>query len=178
MDEKNHNSTKKNELRARRPVRPDTLFWLLTALAVVNFVVCWIYLMLAAPPEFAENPVPDKQMEADAMLLEQDAYSANEIPLEDDTHTEKAGHLQNESKGKVLIVRGILTVFSLGMDELAKKLRRKGYDVQVTTAAKSNQAAKRMRDDIRRRGNNHPLIIIGHSLGGDLAPKTRRDLWR
>ena len=104
------------------------------------------------------------------------------IPLEvdlipwqtDDSTNQAASHTvtNRESRpiGRVLIVRGILTIFSLGMDDLAKKMRDAGYEVKVTTAAQSGYEARVLRDHVLATGSNKPIIIIGHSLGGDKAP--------
>lgn len=73
-------------------------------------------------------------------------------------------------RGRVLIVRGIFSVFSLGMDTLADKLRNEGYDVRVTTSAWSHQTAASLKSEILASRNAESLFIIGHSLGGDLAP--------
>ena len=97
------------------------------------------------------------------------------IPAETpDSQTEIAGYFPPNPKARILIVRGIFTVFSLGMDDLAAKLRSQGYAVQVSTAAQSNQAAKQLRDYLIRTNERTPVIIIGHSLGGDPAPRLAR----
>lgn len=71
---------------------------------------------------------------------------------------------------RVLIVRGIFTVFSLGMNDLGKRLQRAGYDVRVTTAIQSSAEVEKM-SWLYGNHSDVPLVIIGHSLGGDLAPR-------
>lgn len=73
--------------------------------------------------------------------------------------------------GRVLIVRGIFTVFSLGMNDLGKRLQTAGYDVRVTTAIQSSAEVEKMSWMYGKQFDQVPLIIIGHSLGGDLAPR-------
>ena len=75
--------------------------------------------------------------------------SAKNIPMtvsETSKEAMPAGYLVSqpitkEPKGRILIVRGIFTVFSLGMDELGKKLQELGYQVKVTPSATSYREA-------------------------------------
>lgn len=105
--------------------------------------------------------------------------SANSIPMsifETNEEAMPAGYLvsqptSKEPKGRILIVRGIFTVFSLGMDDLGKKLQKLGYQVKVTPSATSYREADLLCTQILRSEKKSPLIIIGHSLGADLAPK-------
>jgi len=78
--------------------------------------------------------------------------------------------------GKVLLVRGILTVFSLGLDDLAQELAREGLDVQVVPAARAAQAVERIGQQYAGGELSGPLVLIGHSLGGDLLPRLARRL--
>ena len=64
-----------------------------------------------------------------------------------------------------------MSVFSLGLDEIAKTLRRHGYQARVSTAIGASLEAAKMRDEAVRAGDNVPLIVMGHSLGADRAPK-------
>ncbi|QDU98653.1 thioesterase domain-containing protein [Lignipirellula cremea] len=93
-----------------------------------------------------------------------------------------SGHYQqphphsNHRPGRVLMIRGAFTVFSLGLDTLATKLRAQGLDVVVSTAATSGYNANALRDEYRRNPNVGPVVIIGHSRGGLLAPDIARSL--
>jgi hypothetical protein len=73
-------------------------------------------------------------------------------------------------RGKVLLVRGAMTVFSLGLDDLAKKLACQELDVQVVPASMSGLAARQVAQQYARGELRGPLVLIGHSLGGDLLP--------
>jgi hypothetical protein len=69
---------------------------------------------------------------------------------------------------KVLVLRGVFEVFSLGMNDLARKLACRGYDVKVTSwamALHETQCA-----------GPQPYVIIGHSLGGRMCGWTSRKL--
>jgi hypothetical protein len=73
--------------------------------------------------------------------------------------------------GKILLVRGLFNVFSLGLDDLAAQLSRRGYNAEVVPAGLSYTVV----DDVSRKYANGelkgPLVLIGHSLGGDLLPE-------
>lgn len=77
--------------------------------------------------------------------------------------------------GHVYLMRGVLNVFSLGMDQLAYKLEAAGV-----TATVSNHAAwSNIADDIiagYRAGNREPVILIGHSLGANATISVARKL--
>lgn len=66
----------------------------------------------------------------------------------------------------VYLLRGLMNIFSLGMDALAEKLDRRGVSTTVENYAGwqtlADQAAARY-----RAGNEGPIILIGHSLGAD-----------
>lgn len=69
------------------------------------------------------------------------------------------------SHGKVYLLRGLLNIFSLGMDDLAAKLERRGVNAGVYEYGQweslCNDAAARVR------AGGGPIILVGHSLGAD-----------
>ena len=67
---------------------------------------------------------------------------------------------------RVLLLRGWFGVFSTGMDSLADELRANGIDAQV---AGHLHWAKAVEDILRERsaGRAAPLILVGHSQGGN-----------
>ena len=86
-------------------------------------------------------------------------------------HAQQAGaKLPRLSRtGHVYLFRGLWDVFSIGMDELAYKIRYNGMESTVhqhtayrTVAA---QAAQKYRSSRRK----EPIFIVGHSLGADAA---------
>jgi hypothetical protein len=90
-----------------------------------------------------------------------------------------SGSAQTESeslRGKVLLVRGAMTVFSLGLDDLAMKLPCEELDVQVVSASMSGLAARQIAQQYARGELRGPLVLIGHSLGGDLLPGMAQQL--
>lgn len=76
-------------------------------------------------------------------------------------------------RARVLLVRGGFTVFSLGLNTLADELERLGYQVDVAPASLSASAASQIAHEFELYGRQ-TLVIIGHSLGGDLTPHLAR----
>jgi pyruvate/2-oxoglutarate dehydrogenase complex dihydrolipoamide acyltransferase (E2) component len=68
--------------------------------------------------------------------------------------------------GHVYLLRGLLNIFSLGMDDLAAKLQARGVAATVHNHAEWQSLA----DEIAARykaGKHGPIVLIGHSLGAD-----------
>lgn len=68
--------------------------------------------------------------------------------------------------GHVYLMRGLLNIFSLGMDDLASKLQAKGISASVHNHADWQVIA----DEIAikyKAGKHGPVILVGHSLGAD-----------
>lgn len=67
---------------------------------------------------------------------------------------------------EVYMIRGFLNVFSDGMNQMTKRLKRQG----IRAKAISNGNWDKLADDIIRRSRankvSYPIIIVGHSLGG------------
>lgn len=68
--------------------------------------------------------------------------------------------------GRVLIIRGIFTVFSFGLDDLACQLSQRGYRVDVAPSSMALIAAQTIEQECRNDPSMGPLAIIGHSMGG------------
>lgn len=71
-----------------------------------------------------------------------------------------------QPRAHVYLLRGLLNVFSLGMDTLADELNKRGVyatvDNHTAWQSLADQAAARY-----KAGTEGPIIIIGHSLGAD-----------
>lgn len=66
----------------------------------------------------------------------------------------------------VYLLRGLLNIFSLGMDDLALKIQAKG----VSASVHNHTEWQALADDIaakRKAGKHGPVILVGHSLGAD-----------
>ena len=71
--------------------------------------------------------------------------------------------------GEIILLRGLANVFSKGMDVIGDRLVAKGVDARVY----NHGAWERLADDIVKRAKtknvSYPLIIMGHSLGGNAS---------
>jgi thioesterase domain-containing protein len=76
-----------------------------------------------------------------------------------------------ERSGEIYLMRGLLNIFSRGMDVMASRMRSRGLDA----VSFNHSNWKPFADDILRRAKqkkvSYPIIIMGHSLGGNEAPK-------
>ncbi|MDB5503460.1 MAG: hypothetical protein JWR89_3362 [Tardiphaga sp.] len=77
--------------------------------------------------------------------------------------------------GHVYLLRGLLNVFSLGMDQLAYKIEAVG----ITATVHNHTAWSGLADDMianYRSGKREPIILIGHSAGADATISIARKL--
>ncbi len=71
--------------------------------------------------------------------------------------------------GRVIILRGLHNIWSRGMDALAKKFEAQGVPVILANHSHWQFIANQAIADYKADKNVAPIIIIGHSLGGDAA---------
>ncbi|HML08502.1 MAG TPA: hypothetical protein VK430_10305 [Xanthobacteraceae bacterium] len=71
-----------------------------------------------------------------------------------------------DSRAHVYLLRGLMNIFSLGMDALAEKIQRHGIYATVHNYAEWQSLADRAAAAYKA-GAEGPIIIIGHSLGAD-----------
>jgi hypothetical protein len=71
-----------------------------------------------------------------------------------------------ESRAHVYLLRGLMNIFSLGMDTLAEQLNRRGVYATVHGYSEWPSLADRAAIDFKA-GKEGPIILIGHSLGAD-----------
>lgn len=76
---------------------------------------------------------------------------------------------RSSSYGQVYLLRGLIDVFSQGMDDLGQKLRRRGIDSVTVMNHSAYEALAAQAVAKYRTGNHGPIIIAGHSLGADAA---------
>jgi len=69
-------------------------------------------------------------------------------------------------KAQIYMMRGLLGIFSLGIDSLAKRLRAQGYDPKILGWDQWGQIASEILQN-NRDGDTGQIILIGHSLGSD-----------
>jgi hypothetical protein len=77
----------------------------------------------------------------------------------------------SSSAEEVYLIRGFANVFSRGMDQMTAQLRARG----VNAKSLSNGAWRSVAQDIIKRQAqgrvSYPIIILGHSVGGQEAPR-------
>src|SRR5690348_12494901 len=71
-----------------------------------------------------------------------------------------------ESRAHVYLLRGLMNIFSLGMDTLCDQLNRRGVYATVHGYGEWQALADRAAVDFKA-GKEGPIILIGHSLGAD-----------
>ncbi len=69
-------------------------------------------------------------------------------------------------RAHVYLLRGLLNIFSLGMDTLADELNRRGVYATVDNHADWEELADSAAANYKA-GKEGPIILIGHSLGAD-----------
>jgi pimeloyl-ACP methyl ester carboxylesterase len=78
---------------------------------------------------------------------------------------------------QVYFLRGLMNVFSLGMDDLAGKLQGYGISSTVMNHADSDYVASRIMTTYNS-GDRGPIVLIGHSLGADAVADIANTLAR
>ena len=73
---------------------------------------------------------------------------------------------QPQVRAHAYLLRGLMNIFSLGMDTLAEQLKRRGVYATVHNYAEWQTLADRAAADYKA-GKEAPIILIGHSLGAD-----------
>jgi thioesterase superfamily protein len=68
------------------------------------------------------------------------------------------------SRAHVYLMRGLMNIFSLGMDELAAKIAQRGIPATVYNHAEADAVVAEIAAHYRA-GDRGPIILIGHSLG-------------
>lgn len=76
-----------------------------------------------------------------------------------------AGH-DDASHPHVYLMRGLLNIFSLGMDQLAAQIARNGIDASVYNHSVEESVVGAIVQKYRA-GDHGPYILVGHSLGAD-----------
>jgi hypothetical protein len=71
-----------------------------------------------------------------------------------------------EPRAHVYLLRGLLNIFSLGMDNLAEKIQRHGIHATVHNHTEWQTLADNAAAAYHA-GKEGPIIIVGHSLGAD-----------
>ncbi|MCG6857790.1 MAG: hypothetical protein LJE67_06960 [Salaquimonas sp.] len=73
--------------------------------------------------------------------------------------------------GEVYLLRGLMDIFSRGMDVMGAKLNRAGVYAMVDSYTNWQEIANVIVKRSRQGDLSYPIVIMGHSLGGNDAPK-------
>jgi hypothetical protein len=71
-----------------------------------------------------------------------------------------------QSNGHVYLLRGLLNIFSLGMDDLAAKIQARGISASVHNHSEWQSLADTIAGQYKARQHG-PVVLVGHSLGAD-----------
>jgi|GEM_PF-855071 hypothetical protein len=69
--------------------------------------------------------------------------------------------------GDVILLRGLMDVFSYGMDALGTRLQEKGFRTQVLNHSSWPKVAEELIRRYKSTRSPEPVFLIGHSLGAD-----------
>jgi hypothetical protein len=86
-----------------------------------------------------------------------------------DTGTANAAAPAAASGAHVYLLRGVLNVFSLGLDDLAAKLRAQGIPVTITNYLYWSSLADEAAAEYKS-GRTKTIILVGHSSGATALP--------
>ena len=78
--------------------------------------------------------------------------------------------------GEVYLLRGLANVFSRGMDAMGARMVRSGFDARVYNHAAWKDLAENIIARNRVKQVSYPIIIMGHSLGGNASVKMAKYL--
>jgi pimeloyl-ACP methyl ester carboxylesterase len=71
-----------------------------------------------------------------------------------------------QARAHVYLLRGLMNIFSLGMDSLAEELSKRGVYATVSNHSEWRSLADQAVSNYKARKED-PIILIGHSLGAD-----------
>lgn len=97
------------------------------------------------------------------------------VSASQDTSPDEVRDVINRSRshvrrtGEIYAMRGLLNVFSRGMDVMASRLRSKGYDAVSYNHSNWQPIAIDIVRRAKKKKVSYPIIIMGHSLGGNEA---------
>jgi hypothetical protein len=84
---------------------------------------------------------------------------------------------QKTSLAHAYLMRGLMNVFSLGMDQLAVLIGRNGIEASVHNHAEADAVVSEIAGRYSA-GDRGPIILIGHSLGADAVMMMAQSLGR
>ena len=88
------------------------------------------------------------------------------LALGSEPGTAQSGAGTAQARAHVYMLRGLMNIFSLGMDSLAEELNKRGVYATVHNHTEWQSLADQAALDYKA-GKEDPIILIGHSLGAD-----------
>jgi hypothetical protein len=79
---------------------------------------------------------------------------------------------------RIYLIRGLANVFSQGMDDLAAKLRQRGYNATVHEYGSWNVIAAEIVGNQKASAGRHRAVVIGHSLGANAVTDIANEVGR
>ena len=77
-----------------------------------------------------------------------------------------------------MLIRGLMGVYSMGMNKVAKRLAEQGFEATAISGAIRAQEGRGLIEAAQASELPRPLVIAGHSYGGDAAVRLTRQLDR
>jgi pimeloyl-ACP methyl ester carboxylesterase len=88
------------------------------------------------------------------------------LPAGAQSAVKTAQHQTEASHPHVYLMRGLLNIFSLGMDQLAVQIANQGIEANVYNHTVADSIVAQIIQKYRA-GDHGPYILVGHSLGAD-----------
>lgn len=83
-----------------------------------------------------------------------------------DGRSTRANPAPAQKNGHVYLLRGLLNIFSLGMDDLGSKIQARGISASVHNHSEWQSLADNIAVQYKARQHG-PVVLVGHSLGAD-----------
>lgn len=101
------------------------------------------------------------------------AVSLDQMPADSVRSTDVINRTKDKitRTGEIYLMRGLANVFSRGIDEMAKQLRTRGYDAANFSYTEWRGVAEDITNRSKSKKVSYPVVIIGHSLGGNESSK-------
>jgi pimeloyl-ACP methyl ester carboxylesterase len=84
-------------------------------------------------------------------------------------------HMHSHPRQRVYLLRGFMNVFSLGMDQIAADLQRRGIDAVVGNYSQAGEYADEAIKECKA-GRISSIAIVGHSFGASAAVEMANQL--
>ncbi len=85
-----------------------------------------------------------------------------------------SGPVQAYSYGRVILLRGLMNVFSRGLDALQIEMKQRGLPVELYNHTAWPEVADKLAEEYKTNKSVAPIIIVGHSLGANASLEMAR----